>query len=122
MSPELRKPLNAILGFTGTLLMKLPGLLTADPEKQLRTVQASARHLLSLINDLLDLAKIESGKDELNLEPVGCQGVVQEVATVLRPAAEARGLEFEATVTPADFVVRVDRPRWRSSTASTYAC
>src|SRR6202043_1504864 len=92
MSHELRTPLNAILGFTGTLLMKLPGPLTPDQEKQLRTVQASGRYLLSLINDLLDLAKIESGKVELNLEPVPCQGVVQEVATALRPSAEAKGL------------------------------
>ncbi|MGE0682234.1 MAG: PAS domain-containing sensor histidine kinase, partial [Candidatus Binatia bacterium] len=61
-SHELRTPLNAIIGFTGTLLMKLPGPLTNDQEKQLQTVQGSAKHLLSLINDLLDLAKIESGK------------------------------------------------------------
>src|ERR1700730_1824268 len=80
MSHELRTPLNAILGFTGTLLMRLPGPLTADQEKQLRTVQASGRHLLSLINDLLDLAKIESGKVEINPEPVVCQSVIEEVA------------------------------------------
>src|SRR5204863_6972253 len=109
MSHELRTPLNAILGFTGTLLMKLPGPLTTDQEKQLRTVQASARHLLSLINDLLDLAKIESGKVELNLESVECQGVVEEVATALRPAAEAKGLAFEALVSPLDLTVRADR-------------
>ena len=66
MSHELRTPLNAIIGFTGTLLMRLPGPLNADQEKQLRTVQTSAGHLLSLINDLLDLAKIESGKVELH--------------------------------------------------------
>src|SRR5713226_8574214 len=70
MSHELRTPLNAIIGFTGTLLMKLPGPLTGDQDGQLRTIQTSARHLLSLINDLLDLAKIESGKVELNLGSV----------------------------------------------------
>src|SRR5258708_817353 len=59
MSHELRTPLNAIIGFTGTLLMKLPGPLNADQEKQLRTVQTGAKRLLALINDLLDLAKIE---------------------------------------------------------------
>src|SRR6185295_13467067 len=57
MSHELRTPLNAIIGFTGTLLMKLPGPLNAGQEKQLATVQSSARHLLSLINDLLERAK-----------------------------------------------------------------
>ena len=49
MSHELRTPLNAIIGFTGTLLMKLPGPLNGDQEQQLSTVQASGRHLLSLI-------------------------------------------------------------------------
>src|SRR4029079_11708812 len=75
MSHELRTPLNAILGFTGTLLMKLPGPLTSDQEKQLRTVQSSARHLLSLINDLLDLTRIESGAVKLRPEPVACRAV-----------------------------------------------
>src|SRR5260370_19157058 len=109
MSNGLRTPLNAILGFTGTLIMKLPGPLTADQEKQLRTVQGSARHLLSLINDLLDLAKIESGRVELNLESVECQDVVQEVAAALRPSADAKGLAFEATVARPDLTVRADR-------------
>src|SRR5215203_4352562 len=98
MSHELRTPLNAILGFAGTLLMKLPGPLTPDQEKQLRTIQTSARHLLSLINDLLDLTKIEAGKVELNLELVRCQSVLEEVATVLRPQAENKGLHFQVLV------------------------
>lgn len=111
MSHELRTPLTAILGFTGTLLMKLPGPLTAEQEKQLRTVQTSAKHLLSLINDLLDLSKIQSGKVELQLAPLICQGVVLEVATTLRPLAEAKGLRFETRVPPGDLVVRAD---WRA--------
>lgn len=109
MSHELRTPLNAIIGFTGTLLMKLPGPLTADQEKQLRTVQRSAKHLLSLINDILDLAKIESGKVELKLEPVCCQHVVLEVATALRPAAEGKGLSFEVKMPEIDLVIHTDQ-------------
>jgi PAS domain S-box-containing protein len=109
MSHELRTPLNAIIGFTGTLLMKLPGPLTVDQEKQLRTVQTSAQHLLSLINDLLDLAKIESGKVELNFESVCCQSVLQEVAAALRPLAETKGLTFEVHYPAADLMIRTDR-------------
>jgi len=109
MSHELRTPLNAIIGFTGTLIMKLPGPLNADQEKQLKTVQTSARHLLSLINDLLDLAKIESGKVELNLESVVCQSVMQDVTTALRPAAENKGLAFEVAAPANEIVVRADR-------------
>jgi PAS domain S-box-containing protein len=109
MSHELRTPLNAIIGFTGTLLMKLPGPLTGDQEKQLRTVQTSARHLLALINDLLDLAKIEAGKLELQLEPTVCQGVLEEVAAALRPQAESKGLRLELSMPPGEALVATER-------------
>jgi protein-histidine pros-kinase len=109
MSHELRTPLNAIIGFTGTLLMRLPGPLTADQEKQLRTVQGSARHLLSLINDLLDLAKIESGKVELHPETILCQGVIQDVVMSLKPQAVAKRLELNFRPPPGDLPVRADR-------------
>src|SRR5260221_197712 len=108
MSHELRTPLNAIIGFTGTLLMKLPGPLNAEQEKQLGTVQSGAQHLLALINDLLDLAKIESGKVELSLAPVDCREVINEVAESLRPQAAAKGLELTVTV-PQVLTVRSDR-------------
>jgi PAS domain S-box-containing protein len=109
MSHELRTPLNAIIGFTGTLLMKLPGELNKDQEKQLNTIQTSARHLLSLINDLLDLAKIESGKVEVDFEPVVCQSVVEEVAAALRPLAEEKGLNFEVSAPEQNIQVMTDR-------------
>lgn len=109
MSHELRTPLNAIIGFTGTLLMQLPGPLTADQDKQLRTVQSSARHLLALINDLLDLARIEAGKVELRLDPIDCIGVVIEVADSLRPTAESKGLEFALHVPDGMLTMRTDR-------------
>lgn len=95
MSHELRTPLNAIIGFTGTLLMGLPGPLNADQKHQLDIVQKGARHLLSLINDLLDLAKIESGKVEIQYEPIVCQEVIDEVAAALGPLAKKKGLDFE---------------------------
>lgn len=109
MSHELRTPLNAIIGFTGTLLMQLPGPLTVDQEKQLRTVQASAKHLLSLINDLLDLAKIESGKVQLELQLVDVREVLNEVCTALRPAAQAKRLSLHVQLPPEDLMVRTDR-------------
>ncbi|MET0231003.1 MAG: PAS domain S-box protein [Rhodanobacteraceae bacterium] len=108
MSHELRTPLNAIIGFTGTLLMRLPGPVTQAQEKQLQTIQGSARHLLSLINDLLDVAKIESGKHELRLQPVSCAEVIDEVATSLRPLAEKKSIAFDVAI-DGDIVVRTDR-------------
>jgi len=109
MSHELRTPLNAIIGFTGTLLMKLPGPLNTEQGKQLGTIQVSARHLLSLINDLLDLAKIESGKVELKTEPVLCQEVLGEVSNALKPLGNAKGLAFETEAPPDDLFINTDR-------------
>ncbi|MEQ1854377.1 MAG: ATP-binding protein, partial [Chthoniobacteraceae bacterium] len=110
MSHELRTPLNAIIGFAGTLLMKLPGPLTTDQEMQLRTVQTSAKHLLSLINDLLDLTRIESGTVEMRFAPVACGEVVREVADTLKPLAEARGLKLEVLL-PAEEIIRPSNRR-----------
>jgi protein-histidine pros-kinase len=98
MSHELRTPLNSIIGFTGTLLMKLPGPLNADQENQLRTVKASAGHLLALINDLLDVAKIEAGKLEMSLTPIDCRKSLQDVAASLTPQAQAKGLALTIDV------------------------
>lgn len=109
MSHELRTPLNAILGFTGTLLMKLPGPLTDEQERQLQIVQWSARHLLSLINDILDLAKIQSGKRELNFEEVPVRKVVEDVAASLASIAEKKGLAFSAAVADDAQLVTTDR-------------
>ena len=109
MSHELRTPLNAIIGFTGTLLMKLPGPLNTDQEKQLKTVQGSARHLLALINDLLDLAKIEAGKVELRIEPIVCQRVIADVVASLGPQAEAKALPLLMTMPEPDLVLRTDK-------------
>ena len=95
MSHELRTPLNAIMGFTGTLLMRLAGPLTGQQEDQLRIVQTSSRHLLSLINDILDLAKIESAKIEVHYEVVDVYGVADDVMSALRGLAEQKGVRIE---------------------------
>ena len=109
MSHELRTPLNAIIGFTGALLMKLPGPLTAEQDKQLNTIRTSARHLLSLINDILDVAKIEAGKVTLELETVQCQQLVTDVVDTLRPLAVQKGLALEIDLAPGAMVLETDR-------------
>jgi signal transduction histidine kinase len=109
MSHELRTPLNAVIGYTGTLLMKLPGPLTADQERQLKTIQTSARHLLSLINDVLDLARIESGKVEIELQAMACREVMEEVLGTLQPLAQAKNLALAAEFPDQAVQVRTDR-------------
>lgn len=109
MSHELRTPLNAVIGFTGLMPMKPPGPLPAAQERQLTLVQSSGQHLLSLINDLLDLAKIASGRVELTLEPVRCRTVLDEVAATLRPAAAAKGLTIVVEADGDALGVQADR-------------
>jgi protein-histidine pros-kinase len=109
MSHELRTPLNAIIGFTGTLLMQLPGPLNADQQRQLGTVQRSARHLLALINDILDLARVESGRAELHAEPVVCQRALDEVAVGLRHLAAEKQLRLSVSYPPDPIVALADR-------------
>ncbi len=109
MSHELRTPLNAIIGFTGTLLMKLPGPLTDDQDRQLKTIRNSARHLLAIINDLLDLAKIESGKVELDFEAVSLQELLQEIFTTMQPTAKEKALNFELELPDEPLILHTDR-------------
>ena len=109
MSHELRTPLNAIIGFTGALLMKLPGPLTDEQDRQLNTIRNSARHLLSLINDILDVAKIEAGKVTLSVESVHCQQLMGEVADTLRPLAAQKGLEVFIEMPQQPIVLQTDR-------------
>jgi protein-histidine pros-kinase len=109
MSHELRTPLNAIIGFTGTMLMRLPGPLTGEQTKQLQTVQSSAKRLLSLVSDLLDLAKIQSSRITLTVEPVVLRDLVAEVCTTLRPLAEKKSLGLKTTVPEGELVVDTDR-------------
>ncbi|NHZ89270.1 response regulator [Massilia sp. CCM 8733] len=109
MSHELRTPLNAIIGFTGALLMKLPGPLTPDQDKQLNTIRSSARHLLSLINDILDVAKIEAGKVTLALERVQCQDLLNHTADTLRPLAAQKGLSLSVELPLEAIVIDSDR-------------
>ncbi|NTV66040.1 MAG: GAF domain-containing protein, partial [Oscillochloris sp.] len=108
MSHELRTPLNAILGFTGTLLMRLPGPLTEAQDRQLNTIKRSAQHLLALINDILDLARIESGRVEINRTTLHCQDLLNEVIVSLRPLAEQRGLSFHTQIPAEPIVVQSD--------------
>ncbi|WP_375184313.1 PAS domain-containing sensor histidine kinase [Aquabacterium sp.] len=109
MSHELRTPLNAIIGFTSLLLMRLPGPLTTDQEKQLEAVRTSGKHLLALINDLLDVARIESGHVAVHIEQVDGHSVVAEVMTALQLAAQAKGLALMADLPSSPLTLHTDR-------------
>lgn len=94
MSHELRTPLNSIIGFTGIVLQGLAGPLNAEQRKQLEMVRGSARHLLALVNDVLDISKIEAGQFEVARLPFDPRASIAKVLDLVRPQAEAKGLVF----------------------------
>jgi signal transduction histidine kinase len=98
MSHELRTPLNSILGFTSLMREGMAGPLTAEQQRQLGFVHASGEHLLALINDLLDLSRIESGRMDVTLAPFDFAGVAAEVGQQLKPMVEQKGLKLEIQV------------------------
>lgn len=93
MSHELRTPLNSIIGFTGILLQELPGNLNDEQKKQLHLVQNSSRHLLSLINDVLDISKIEAGQLDLQYSIFDLKKSIEKVLLLVKTQAEKKGLE-----------------------------
>ena len=111
MSHELRTPMNAILGFTEMLRDGLYGEVPAELEEPLADIQANGRHLLNLINDVLDLSKIEAGRMELSLEEYSVSEIVDTVRASLRSLAADKGLEFSTRVEPDLPVARGDAKR-----------
>jgi PAS domain S-box-containing protein len=111
MSHELRTPLNSIIGFTGILRKGFAGPVNDEQYKELGMVFGSAKHLLSLINDLLDLSRIEAGKVELESEPFNFLEVIEEVVQNLTPLAGQKNLRL-ATDLPGSGIEMVgDRKR-----------
>jgi PAS domain S-box-containing protein len=98
MSHELRTPLNAVIGYSALLLDGIPSPLSEGQSDYVTRSQAAAQHLLSLINDILDLAKIESGKMPLYVERVSLPELVNEVSQQVEPMVESRHLEYVAEV------------------------
>ncbi len=111
MSHELRTPLNSIIGFTGIILQELVGPLNEEQEKQLNMVQDSAHHLLSLINDVLDLSKIEAGQLNVASEKFEINEIINRVVKTVSPMASKKGLTVETEIPPELRAIKSDKRR-----------
>lgn len=98
MSHELRTPLNSIIGFTGILLQERPGPLNPEQKKQLSMAQNSAKHLLSIINDVLDISKIEAGQMKVHMENFDVSEVINKVVSLCNPLAIKKNLEMAVDI------------------------
>ena len=112
MSHELRTPLTAVIGLADLLLLERDPLVDRQRE-QLEGIAASGRHLLALVNDVLDLAKIEAGKQELHLESIPIHDAIEDGMAAIVPLAKARGVMLEPATLVAVPNVRADRVRLR---------
>ena len=101
MSHELRTPINALIGYTALMLDRIYGELNDRQEEGLNRIRAAAQHLLALINDILDLAKIEAGRMPLHLEDTVLQEVMREASVQIDPLIKKKGLTYR-WIGPAD--------------------
>jgi signal transduction histidine kinase len=111
MSHEFRTPLNAILGYTHMLLHNVTGQVTEPQRKSLTRIDSNARHLLALINDILDITRIEAGRMPLNVSSFGVRELVAEVMAELEPIIRRSNLTVTSKVRAALPNLRSDRQK-----------
>ena len=113
MSHELRTPLNAIIGFSEVLHGQISGDLNEDQLADVEEVLAASEHLLSLINDVLDLSKIEAGRMELELSPVAVQEILENAVSMHAARASRGGIDLALAAEPDEITVTADERRVR---------
>ena len=111
MSHELRTPINVILGYTALMREKIYGMLSQQQEEALGKVYGTSQHLLELINDILDLSKIEAGKMPVHNEHVSLDSLIGELSETIEPMIRKRGLAYSTAVAPGLPPLETDRTK-----------
>jgi signal transduction histidine kinase len=113
MSHELRTPINAVIGYSTLMLDNIYGPLNAKQKEGLQRTLKAARHLLELVNDVLDLSKIEAGKIELSLQPVMFPALIEDLFVTVRPLADEYGSSLSLSMESEPFNIVSDPRRVR---------
>ena len=113
MSHELRTPLNAIGGYAQILALGIRGPLTDEQRRDLERIDRSQRHLLSLINDILNFAKLEAGRVDFDIEPVELRGVLESLEALVMPLLRAKDIRYSDRGRACDAVVQADEEKVR---------
>jgi PAS domain S-box-containing protein len=111
MSHELRTPINALIGYASLMLDRIYGDLTPRQEEGLTRIQGAAQHLLALINDILDLAKIEAGRMPLHLDDVKLSDIITEISQQIEPLVKKKKLTYQVELPSSDLVLHTDRTK-----------
>jgi signal transduction histidine kinase len=115
MSHELRTPLNAIIGYSEILQEEVKQLNQEHLGSDLKKIETAGRHLLSLINDILDLSRVEAGRMEVLIEDVEIAPIVEEVRSIITPLAEKNGNRLECRLSGGVAGIRTDRTKLKQS-------
>jgi len=113
MSHELRTPLNSVIGFSSLMLQGATGPITDEQRKQLEMINHSGKHLLELINDILDLSRIEAGRVELRFSVFSVDKLLQELVASIKPLADSKSLALTYEISDPDLILSSDHVRVR---------
>ena len=113
MSHELRTPLNAIAGYTELLMLEVVGPVNAKQKEHLQRIERSERHLLSLINDVLNFARIEAGEVKLNIRRVDVAETVRDLESFIAPQLRAKSLRYQERISEDSLVTMTDGEKIR---------
>lgn len=111
MSHELRTPLNSIIGFSEFLVDEKPGQLNSKQKEYISDILNSGQHLLQLINDILDISKVEAGKMQLSFSEFSVRKTIEEVSSMMDPGFKKKDLKFKLTISPDVDLVFLDEQR-----------